>query len=159
MVLGVISLRFLYLLLFFAVCVLIYLLYRKIRDHVEDGVSYGVNNLREDAKIVDIKTEIQNRKDPTFVTRVKFDDGFVFISPCCDVEKHNMYNRLTLTPDMEKSIINGARLAHSKAMGVSTKDLEYELSSFKYKCGKCGRRGPYDDNCPECGSSFKVSDN
>lgn len=29
-------------------------------------------------------------------------------------------------------------------------------STAPFKCGKCGKEGPYEDLCPECGSSIKI---
>ncbi len=35
-------------------------------------------------------------------------------------------------------------------------DFQSFTSQKEYKCGNCGKIGPYDGNCPDCGSSIKV---
>jgi len=33
--------------------------------------------------------------------------------------------------------------------------IKQESTTTSYRCGKCGHNGPYEGNCPKCGSSLK----
>lgn len=42
-----------------------------------------------------------------------------------------------------------------KYLAKSRSQFNMQSSSSSYQCGKCGKAGPYDGNCPNCGSSLK----
>lgn len=43
--------------------------------------------------------------------------------------------------------------------GNSEYRIENDNKKVPYRCGQCGQAGPYDGNCPGCGSSIKRYNN
>ena len=41
------------------------------------------------------------------------------------------------------------------AAGNPEPQIKKDNEKIPYRCGKCGQNGPYDENCPSCGSSIK----
>ena len=41
------------------------------------------------------------------------------------------------------------------AAGISEARMENDNKKVPYRCGQCGQMGPYDGNCPGCGSSIR----
>lgn len=46
---------------------------------------------------------------------------------------------------------------HKDAATIAQKYDDFRFPSG-YKCGVCGRQGPYDGKCPDCGSAIKIRD-
>ena len=105
--------------------------------------------LRRDAKIIDVsRRKVGIKGDYKFETCVTFDDGFKYSSYDTERENHFGYYTISVTEDATKAIIVRAEQAHASACGAAG-------IAKPFVCGKCGHQGPYEGNCPECGSSLK----
>lgn len=114
--------------------------------------SSSTDNLRRNAKIIDIRQKTVGLKgDYKFRTIVTFDDGFEFIAHDTERDNHLLYYTISVSSDMKNEIIARATEAHNRALD----SVGIKRPSKPFVCGKCGHKGPYDGNCPECGSSLK----
>ena len=105
--------------------------------------------LRRDAKIIDVsRRKVGLKGDYKFETCVTFDDGFKYSSYDTERENHFGYYTISVTEDATKAIIVRAEQAHASECGAA-------VIAKPFVCGKCGHQGPYEGNCPECGSSLK----
>ncbi len=128
---------------------------------IKSGAKYNPSKLKKDAKVIDVSRykRYNKRREMEIVTRIKFDDGFVYDAECASTEDFRMYKIHTITRDIELMAIKRAKIAHDKILGLPTEELEYNTTTYKYKCGGCGKKGPYGDACPNCGSRLKIADN
>ena len=79
-------------------------------------------NLRRDAKIVNVKRDtVGGKNDKKIRTMVIFDDGFVFISHKTDRENHLMSYRIQVTESTAREILADAMKAHQKACDKASK--------------------------------------
>ena len=105
--------------------------------------------LRRDAKIIDIsRRKVGLKGDYKFETCVTFDDGFKYSSYDTERENHFGYYTISVTEQATKAIITKAEQAHASACGAAG-------IAKPFVCGNCGHHGPYEGNCPKCGSSLK----
>lgn len=108
--------------------------------------------LRTDAEIIDISNKIVVMKgEHKFRTVVTFDDGFKFVSHDTDREDQFLGYKISVTEKTNEFIIKKAINAHNCALIERGMDTPQK----PFVCGKCGHKGPYDGNCPECGSSLR----
>ena len=63
-----------------------------------------------------------------------------------------LYGLGTLIENTEENGDNVRKILH---LLENTEAVENE-DDATYKCGKCGAPGPYEGNCPNCGSSIKI---
>ena len=146
---GMVSiLAVLAIILFCLVCFLC-LFWSKI-FHSDDKTE--VNNpekLSRSAKIVNIsRRKVGLKGDYKIETCVTFDDGFTFTAYDTETSNHVGYYTISVTENMTNEIITRAIQEHESACGAAG-------LAKPFICGKCGRKGPYEGNCPECGSSLK----
>ena len=121
-----------------------------------DRVVYKDNiYLKTDATIDDVKIKMVGLKgDHKYRTVVTFSDGFEFISHDTKREDRFMGYAISVTENEEKEIIKKAIDAHNGAL----LDRGMALPQKPFVCGKCGKEGPYEGNCPVCGSSLRKFD-
>ena len=105
--------------------------------------------LRRDAKIINIsRKKVGLKGDYKIETCVTFDDGYKYSSYDTERENHFGYYTISVNEDATRAIIVRAEQAHASACGAAG-------IVKPFVCGKCGHQGPYEGNCPKCGSSLK----
>lgn len=137
--------------IFLAIIVVIYLCYKK--SITGDRPVYNdETKLRTEAEVVHVNSEVVGLKgEKKYRTVVTFDDGFKFISHDTIREDHYLSYNISITESMKDTIIKKAIAAHNCAL----REHGLEVPQKPFVCGKCGHKGPYDGNCPECGSSLR----
>ena len=110
-------------------------------------------HLRPDAKIIDVKSKPVgiDKHNKKMRTTVIFDDGFKYVSHDTEREDSFLSYRISVTPEMKAHIIKQANDAHLHMLDKA--GFPRPLKPFN--CGNCGHKGPYEGNCPSCGSSMK----
>ena len=102
-----------------ALAMIIYFAFRKqvwsLSDHSE---AYHNVELKQDAKIIDIKTEkVQYMKNDTkYKTTVSFSDGFSFITHKTNREDHFFTYNISVGSELYEQIIGNAIAAHNRAL-------------------------------------------
>lgn len=79
--------------------------------------SSSTDNLRRNAKIIDIRQKTVGLKgDYKFRTIVTFDDGFEFIAHDTERDNHLLYYTIAVSSDMKNEIIARSTEAHNRAL-------------------------------------------
>ena len=108
--------------------------------------------LNPEAKIVHIGHEkVGIKGDYHYKTTVRFDDGFVFEAHDTKRKDYPLSYEIRLTPEMREEMIFRAKEAHA----VVCEQNGLKRPTKPFVCGKCGNKGPYENSCPECGSSLR----
>ena len=102
--------------IFLIIIILTYTIYTSIYNscsHIKGDPKF----LKEDAKIIDIKTKIVGPKQSSKLrTIVIFNDGFKYISHRTNREDHLLHYTLSITENQKKAIISEAKIAHGETL-------------------------------------------
>lgn len=83
-------------------------------------------NLRRDAKIVNVKRDtVGSKNDKKIRTMVIFDDGFEYVSHKTDRDDSFLSYRIQVTEATAREILEDAMEAHQKACGKASKQREF----------------------------------
>lgn len=104
-------------LLVFIIALVLYVINQHLKYDDFSRAKYGLKNLREDAKIINISCKATGRKvGALFRTVVEFDDGFTFMTHYTKVENFIFNERISVTPEMQRKIIAKAISHHENAL-------------------------------------------
>ena len=139
--------------LFIAIIAILFLSIPISRYFSRDVVSVkSAENLKADAKITNIShKKVGTKGSYSYRTTILFEDGFVFEANDTQRTDHLLHYEIRVDQKMQDEMIARAKEAHAKVC----EQHGLVRPQKPYVCGNCGQKGPYDNMCPQCGSSLK----